>query len=140
MKRWFLTFPLVYMIVTISMGLLAVLTNLVPAIQNDISVQQLVVGSLTVSLLIHSAINVYRLKWGNGLWSIICSFLIILPIAPIARRIYFPLLARLVWLVYLLIFIYVMVYTITIAVQHARNKKMSADLNRLLGEKKKTKK
>lgn len=140
MKTWFKNFPKVYTGVTIPMGILAWLTNLVPAIQGQVTILQLVLGSLVVTLLIHTAIHVYRLKWGSGILSIFLSFIIILPIAPIMRAIYFPLLFRLVWLVYVLIFIYLIAYTITIAINHAKNKKTSDDLNSLLKAKQKTKK
>ena len=140
MKTWFKNFPKVYTWVTIPMGILGWFTNLVPAIQGQVTIPQLVFGSLVVTLLIHTAIQVYRLKWGSGILSIFLSFVIILPIAPIMRAIYFPLLFRLVWLGYVLIFVYFIAYTITIAVNHAKNKKTSDDLNSLLKEKQKTKK
>jgi hypothetical protein len=80
---------------------------------------------------------IYQQKWGNGILSILLAFVVILPIAPLIRRIYFPLLFRLVGFVYILLFIYLIVYSIVIAYQHAKNKKDSDDLNQQINRGKK---
>jgi uncharacterized membrane protein len=89
--------------------------------------------------LIQLAMWIYQQKWGNGILSILLAFVVILPIAPLIRRIYFPLLFRLVGFVYILLFIYLIVYSIVIAYQHAKNKKDSDDLNQLINRSKKKK-
>jgi DNA integrity scanning protein DisA with diadenylate cyclase activity len=93
-------------------------------------------GSIIISILIHFAIKIYQFKWGSGIISIFVSLLLILPIAPMIRIIYSPVLSRLLSFVYIVMFIYLVVYTITIAVQHGQNKKITEDLNALIKEKK----
>lgn len=139
MKTWFKNFPLIYMVVSLVMGALGWLTNLIPALEGQVLLVEVFFGSLIVTLLIHTAIKVYQLKWGSGIISIFLALLIVLPIAPMMRRIYFPLVSRIVGFVYLLILIYLVVFTIVIAYQHAKNKKDSDDLNALLTKKKKKK-
>jgi uncharacterized membrane protein len=121
------------------MGLLGWLTNLVPGIQGRVLLIEIVFGSILVSLLIQLATWIYQQKWGNGIISVLLAFVVILPIAPLIRRIYFPLLFRLVGFVYILSFIYLIVYSIVIAYQHAKNKKDSDDLNQLINRSKKKK-
>jgi hypothetical protein len=89
--------------------------------------------------LIQLAWWIYQQKWGNGIISVLLAFVVILPIAPLIRRIYFPLLFRLVGFAYFLLFIYLVVYTIFIVYHHAKNKKDSEDLNQLIKRSKKKK-
>jgi predicted membrane protein len=119
------------------MGILGWLTNLLPAIQGRVLLVEIVFGSILISMLIQLAMWIYQQKWGNGILSILLAFVVILPIAPLIRRIYFPLLFRLVGFVYILLFIYLIVYSIVIAYQHAKNKKDSDDLNQQINRGKK---
>ena len=137
MAKNFISFSRIYTIVSISMGLLGWLTNLVPGIQGQVLLIEIVFGSILVSLLIQLATWIYQQKWGNGIISVLFAFVVILPIAPLIRRIYFPLLFRLVGFVYILLFIYLIVYSIVIAYQHAKNKKDSDDLNQQINRGKK---
>jgi predicted membrane protein len=121
------------------MGILGWLTNLLPAIQGRVLLVEIVFGSILISMLIQLAMWIYQQKWGNGILSILLAFVVILPIAPLIRRIYFPLLFRLVGFAYMLLFIYLVIYTILIAYQHAKNKKDSDDLNQLINRSKKKK-
>jgi uncharacterized membrane protein len=139
MSKNLTSFSRIYTGVSISMGLLGWLTNLVPGIQGRVLLIEIVFGSILVSLLIQLATWIYQQKWGNGIISVLLAFVVILPIAPLIRRIYFPLLFRLVGFVYILLFIYLIVYSIVIAYQHAKNKKDSDDLNQLINRSKKKK-
>ena len=139
MSKNLTSFSRIYTGVSISMGLLGWLTNLVPGIQGRVLLIEIVFGSILVSLLIQLATWIYQQKWGNGIISVLLAFVVILPIAPLIRRIYFPLLFRLVGFVYILLFIYLTVYSIVIAYQHAKNKKDSDDLNQLINRSKKKK-
>jgi Ca2+/Na+ antiporter len=121
------------------MGLLGWLTNLVPGIQGQVLLAEIVFGSILVTLLIQFALWIYHQKWGNGIVSVLLAFVVVLPIAPLLRRIYFPLLFRLVGFAYMLLFLYLIVYTIVIAYFHAKNKKESDDLNQLIHQSKKKK-
>jgi hypothetical protein len=121
------------------MGLLGWLTNLLPAIQGRVLLAEVVFGSIIISILIQLAWWIYQQKWGNGILSVLLAFVVILPIAPLIRRIYFPLLFRLVGFAYFILFIYLVVYTILIAFHHAKNKKDSDDLNQLIKRSKKKK-
>jgi Ca2+/Na+ antiporter len=133
------TFTKVYTLTSISMGLLGWLTNLLPAIQGRVLLVEVVFGSIFIALLIQFALWIYQQKWGNGIISVLLAFVVILPIAPLIRRIYFPLLFRLVGFAYILLFIYLVIYTIFIAYQHAKNKKDSDDLNQSINRSKKKK-
>jgi hypothetical protein len=137
MTNLFKSFSKIYTIVSISMGILGWLTNLLPAIQGRVLLVEIVFGSILISMLIQLAMWIYQQKWGNGILSILLAFVVILPIAPLIRRIYFPLLFRLVGFVYILLFIYLIVYSIVIAYQHAKNKKDSDDLNQQINRGKK---
>jgi len=139
MTNLFKSFSKIYTIVSISMGILGWLTNLLPAIQGRVLLVEIVFGSILISMLIQLAMWIYQQKWGNGILSILLAFVVILPIAPLIRRIYFPLLFRLVGFAYMLLFIYLVIYTILIAYQHAKNKKDSDDLNQLINRSKKKK-
>ena len=139
MTNSFKSFSKIYTIVSISMGILGWLTNLLPAIQGRVLLVEIVFGSILISMLIQLAMWIYQQKWGNGILSILLAFVVILPIAPLIRRIYFPLLFRLVGFAYMLLFIYLVIYTILIAYQHAKNKKDSDDLNQLINRSKKKK-
>jgi hypothetical protein len=121
------------------MGLLGWLTNLLPAIQGRVLLAEVVFGSIIISILIQLARWIYQQKWGNGILSVLLAFVVILPIASLIRRIYFPLLFRLVGFAYFILFIYLVVYTILIAYHHAKNKKDSDDLNQLIKRSKKKK-
>jgi hypothetical protein len=121
------------------MGILGWLTNLLPAIQGRVLLVEIVFGSILISMLIQLSMWIYQQKWGNGILSILLAFVVILPIAPLIRRIYFPLLFRLVGFAYMLLFIYLVIYTILIAYHHAKNKKDSDDLNQLINRSKKKK-
>jgi Ca2+/Na+ antiporter len=121
------------------MGLLGWLTNLLPRIQGQVLLSEIVFGSILVSLLIQSALWIYSQKWGNGFVSVLLAFLLTLPIVPLIRRIYFPLLFRVAGFAYFLLFVYLIVYTIVIAYHHAKNKKDSDDLNQLILKSKKKK-
>jgi hypothetical protein len=121
------------------MGILGWLTNLLPAIQGRVLLVEIVFGSILISMLIQLAMWIYQQKWGNGILSILLAFVVILPIAPLIRRIYFPLLFRLVGFAYMLLLIYLVIYTILIAYHHAKNKKDSDDLNQLINRSKKKK-
>jgi predicted membrane protein len=125
--------------VSISMGILGWLTNLLPAIQGRVLLVEIVFGSILISMLIQCAIWIYQQKWGNGILSVLLAFVVILPIAPLIRRIYFPLLFRLVGFAYMVLLIYLVIYTILIAYHHAKNKKDSDDLNQLINRGKKKK-
>ena len=133
------SFSKIYTLVSISMGLLGWITNLLPAIQGQVLLVEVVFGSILISSLIQFALWIYQQKWGNGLISVLLAFVIVLPIAPLIRRIYFPLLFRLVGFAYIILFIYLVVYTILIATQHAKNKKDSDALNQLIKHSKKKK-
>lgn len=139
MTNSFKSFSKIYTIVSISMGILGWLTNLLPAIQGRVLLVEIVFGSILISMLIQLAMWIYQQKWGNGILSILLAFVVILPIAPLIRRIYFPLLFRLVGFVYMLLLIYLVIYTILIAYHHAKNKKDSDDLNQLINRSKKKK-
>ncbi len=129
-------FSKVYTWVSLVMGIMAILTNILPRIEGQVFLLEFFLGSLLVSILVHFAIKIYQLKWGSGIISIFISLLLILPIAPMMRIIYSPVLSRLIGLVYLMMFIYLIVYTVTIAIQHGQNKKITEDLNALIKEKK----
>jgi hypothetical protein len=139
MKQFLKSITRTYTITSISMGLLGWLTNLLPAIQGQVLLAEVVFGSILVSILIQLAWWIYQQKWGNGILSVLLAFVVILPIAPLIRRIYFPLLFRLVGFAYFLLFIYLVVYTIFIVYHHAKNKKDSEDLNQLIKRSKKKK-
>jgi hypothetical protein len=139
MTKLLKSFSKIYTAVSISMGLLGWLTNLLPGIQGQVFLAEVVFGSILVSLLIQLALWIYQQKWGNGLISILLAFVVILPIAPLIRRIYFPLLFRLVGFAYMVLFIGLVVYTILITYHHAKNKKDSDDLNQLIKRSKKKK-
>ena len=139
MTNLFKSFSKIYTIVSISMGILGWLTNLLPAIQGRVLLVEIVFGSILISMLIQLSMWIYQQKWGNGILSILLAFVVILPIAPLIRRIYFPLLFRLVGFAYMLLFIYLVIYTILIAYHHAKNKKDSDDLNQLINRSKKKK-
>jgi hypothetical protein len=139
MKQFLKSITRTYTITSISMGLLGWLTNLLPAIQGQVLLAEVVFGSILVSILIQLAWWIYQQKWGNGILSVLLAFVVILPIAPLIRRIYFPLLFRLVGFAYFLLFIYLVVYTIFIVYHHAKNKKDSDDLNQLIKRSKKKK-
>jgi len=139
MKQQLKSFTRTYTVTSISMGLLGWLTNLLPAIQGRVLLAEVVFGSIIISILIQLAWWIYQQKWGNGILSVLLAFVVILPIAPLIRRIYFPLLFRLVWFAYFILFIYLVVYTILIAYHHAKNKKDSDDLNQLIKRSKKKK-
>lgn len=136
MKNILNGFSKIYTIVSIVMGLLGILTNIIPRIEGQVFLIEYVLGSLVISLLIHFAIKVYQMKWGNGIISIMVSLILILPIAPIMRVIYSPVFSRIIGLVYLIIIIYLIAYTITIAIHHGQNKKITEDLNALIKAKK----
>jgi hypothetical protein len=118
------------------MGILAILTNILPRIEGQVFLLELFLGSLVVSILIQLAMKVYQLRWGSGIISILISLLLILPIAPIIRIIYSPVFSRIIGLVYIIMLVYLIVYTITITIQHGQNKKITEDLNALIKEKK----
>jgi hypothetical protein len=139
MKQLLKSFAQTYTITSISMGLLGWLTNLLPAIQGRVLLAEIVFGSIMIALLIQFALWIYQQKWGNGIISVLLAFVVILPIAPLIRRIYFPLLFRLVGFVYFILFISLVIYTILIAFNHAKNKKDSDDLNHLIKHSKKKK-
>jgi len=139
MKQQLKSFTRTYTVTSISMGLLGWLTNLLPAIQGRVLLAEVVFGSIIISILIQLAWWIYQQKWGNGILSVLLAFVVILPIAPLIRRIYFPLLFRLVGFAYFILFIYLVVYTILIAYHHAKNKKDSDDLNQLIKRSKKKK-
>jgi hypothetical protein len=139
MKQLLKSFAQTYTITSISMGLLGWLTNLLPAIQGRVLLAEIVFGSIMIALLIQFALWIYQQKWGNGIISVLLAFVVILPIAPLIRRIYFPLLFRLVGFVYFILFISLVIYTIWIAFNHAKNKKDSDDLNHLIKRSKKKK-
>ena len=128
-----------YTITSIAMGLLGWLTNLLPAIQGRVLLAEIVFGSLIISLLIQYALWIYEQKWGSGIISVLLAFVVILPIAPLTGRIYFPLLFRLVGFVYFILFIFLIIYIILIVYHHAKNKKDSDDLNQLIKRSKKKK-
>jgi hypothetical protein len=132
-------FTKIYTIVSILMGIFGWLTNLLPDIQGQVLLVEVVLGSILISLLIQLALWIYQQKWGNGLISVLLAFVVILPIAPLIRRIYFPLVFRLVGFAYMLLFIYLIVYTIVIAYHHAKNKINSSKLNQMINTKKKKK-
>jgi hypothetical protein len=139
MKAMLRSYAQTYTITSIAMGLLGWLTNLLPAIQGRVLLAEIVFGSIIISLLIQFAIWVYKQKWGNGIISVLLAFVVILPIAPLIGRIYFPLVFRLVGFAYIILFIYLVFYTILIAYHHAKNKKDSDDLNQLIKRSKKKK-
>jgi len=139
MTNLFKSFSKIYTMVSISMGILGWLTNLLPAIQGRVLLVEIVFGSILISMLIQCAIWIYQQKWGNGILSVLLAFVVILPIAPLIRRIYFPLLFRLVGFAYMVLLIYLVIYTILIAYHHAKNKKDSDDLNQLINRGKKKK-
>ena len=132
MTNLFKSFSKIYTMVSISMGILGWLTNLLPAIQGRVLLVEIVFGSILISMLIQCAIWIYQQKWGNGILSVLLAFVVILPIAPLIRRIYFPLLFRLVGFAYMVLLIYLVIYTILIAYHHAKNKKDSDVLNQLI--------
>jgi len=136
MKKIFKGFSTLYTWVSLIMGVLAILTNILPRVEGQVFLMEFFIGSLIISILIHFAIKIYQFKWGSGIISIFVSLLLILPIAPMIRIIYSPVLSRLLSFVYIVMFIYLVVYTITIAVQHGQNKKITEDLNALIKEKK----
>jgi hypothetical protein len=136
MKKMMSGFSKVYTWVSLIMGFLAILTNVLPRIDGQVFLLEFFLGSFLVSILIHFAIKVYQLKWGSGIISIFVSLLLILPIAPMMRVIYSPVLSRLIGLVYIIMFVYLIIYTISIAIQHGQNKKITEDLNSLIKEKK----
>ena len=139
MKQLLKSFAQTYTITSISMGLLGWLTNLLPAIQGRVLLAEIVFGSIMIALLIQFALWIYQRKWGNGIISVLLAFVVILPIAPLIRRIYFPVLYRLVGFAYIILFISLVIYTILIAFNHAKNKKDSDDLNHLIKRSKKKK-
>jgi hypothetical protein len=139
MKQLLKSFAQTYTITSISMGLLGWLTNLLPAIQGRVLLAEIVFGSIMIALLIQFALWIYQQKWGNGIISVLLAFVVILPIAPLIRRIYFPLLFRLVGFVYFILFIFLIIYIILIVYHHAKNKKDSEDLNQLINRSKKKK-
>ena len=139
MKQLLKSFAQTYTITSISMGLLGWLTNLLPAIQGRVLLAEIVFGSIMIALLIQFALWIYQQKWGNGIISVLLAFVVILPIAPLIRRIYFPVLYRLVGFAYIILFISLVIYTIWIAFNHAKNKKDSDDLNHLIKRSKKKK-
>jgi hypothetical protein len=139
MRKLLNPFTKIYTIVSILMGILGWLTNLLPDIQGQVLLVEVVFGSILISLLIQLALWIYQQKWGNGLISVLLAFVVILPIAPLIRRIYFPLVFRLVGFAYMLLFIYLIVYTIVIAYHHAKNKINSSKLNQMINTKKKKK-
>jgi hypothetical protein len=139
MRKLLNPFTKIYTIVSILMGIFGWLTNLLPDIQGQVLLVEVVLGSILISLLIQLALWIYQQKWGNGLISVLLAFVVILPIAPLIRRIYFPLVFRLVGFAYMLLFIYLIVYTIVIAYHHAKNKINSSKLNQMINTKKKKK-
>jgi hypothetical protein len=139
MRKLLNPFTKIYTIVSILMGIFGWLTNLLPDIQGQVLLVEVVFGSILISLLIQLALWIYQQKWGNGLISVLLAFVVILPIAPLIRRIYFPLVFRLVGFAYMLLFIYLIVYTIVIAYHHAKNKINSFNLNQLINSNKKKK-
>lgn len=139
MKPLLKSFTQTYTITSIAMGLLGWLTNLIPAIQGRVLLAEIVFGSIIISLLIQFALWIYKQKWGNGIISVLLAFVVILPIAPLIRIIYFPVLFRLVGFAYIILFLTLIVYTILIAYHHAKNKKDSDDLNQLIKRSKKKK-
>jgi hypothetical protein len=139
MKAMLRSYAQTYTITSIAMGLLGWLTNLLPAIQGRVLLAEIVFGSIIISLLIQFALWIYQQKWGNGIISVLLAFVVILPIAPLIGRIYFPLVFRLVGFAYFILFIYLVFYTILIAYHHAKNKKDSDDLNQLIKRSKKKK-
>ena len=112
MKKMMSGFSKVYTWVSLIMGFLAILTNVLPRIDGQVFLLEFFLGSFLVSILIHFAIKVYQLKWGSGIISIFVSLLLILPIAPMMRVIYSPVLSRLIGLVYIIMFVYLIIYTI----------------------------
>ncbi len=139
MKQLLKSFAQTYTITSISMGLLGWLTNLLPAIQGRVLLNEIVFGSIIISILIQFALWIYQQKWGNGIISVLLAFVVILPIAPLIRQIYFPVLYRLVGFAYIILFISLVIYTILIAFNHAKNKKDSVELNQLIKRSKKKK-
>jgi hypothetical protein len=139
MKTPLKSFAQTYTITSITMGLLGWLTNLIPAIQGRVLLAEVVFGSIIISLLIQFALWIYQQKWGSGIISVLLAFVVILPIAPLIRRIYFPLLFRLVGFAYIIMFISLIIYSLLIAYHHAKNKKDSDDLNQLINRSKKKK-
>jgi hypothetical protein len=139
MKAMLRSYAQTYTITSIAMGLLGWLTNLIPAIQGRVLLVEIVFGSIIISILIQFALWIYHQKWGNGIISVLLAFVVILPIAPLIGRIYFPLVFRLVGFAYIILFIYLVFYTILIAYHHAKNKKDSDDLNQLIKRSKKKK-
>ena len=139
MKQLLKSFAQTYTITSISMGLLGWLTNLLPAIQGLVLLNEIVFGSIIISILIQFALWIYQQKWGNGIISVLLAFVVILPIAPLIRQIYFPVLYRLVGFAYMILFISLVIYTILIAFNHAKNKKDSVELNQLIKRSKKKK-
>jgi hypothetical protein len=139
MKAKLRSYAQTYTITSIAMGLLGWLTNLLPAIQGRVLLAEIVFGSLIISLLIQFALWIYKQKWGSGIISVLLAFVVILPIAPLIRRVYFPLLFHLVGFVYFILFIFLIIYIILIVYHHAKNKKDSDDLNQLIKRSKKKK-
>jgi hypothetical protein len=139
MKAMLRSYAQTYTITSIIMGLLGWLTNLIPAIQGRVLLAEIVFGSIIISILIQFALWIYHQNRGSGIISVLLAFVVILPIAPLIRRIYFPLLFRLVGFVYFILFIFLIIYIILIVYHHAKNKKDSDDLNQLIKHSKKKK-
>jgi hypothetical protein len=139
MKTWFKKFLFHYFWITLLVSTFALLINLAPMVETDITLAEVFIGSLLMAISLTSAIYVYHLRWGNGIGNVILGYVIALPIPFLIRRIFFPILFRFVALIYVLLFIYIAFYLIFIAYHHAKNKKSSEDLNALI-QKKKTKK
>jgi hypothetical protein len=112
MKQLLKSFAQTYTITSISMGLLGWLTNLLPAIQGRVLLAEIVFGSIMIALLIQFALWIYQQKWGNGIISVLLAFVVIISLV---------------------------IYTILIAFNHAKNKKDSDDLNHLIKRSKKKK-
>lgn len=129
MKKWLKHFPITYTFISIPMGFLGWITNLIPRLQGQVYLFEIVMGSLLIAILINTARSVYMTKWGNGFMSIFLALMITLPIPMIIRLIYFPILARLIGLIYAIMVLYLIVYTVIIQVRHSDSRKISDELN-----------
>jgi hypothetical protein len=98
--------------------------------------QVMLIGLLIIALLITLSLITFNASWGNGVFNIIVSYLIIIPIPFITRIIFMNRIFRLFQSIYILLGLYLIGYLLYTWVTHAHAKKEKNVLNDLLKERK----
>ncbi len=135
LKKFFVQYSIVFTITSIiiyilAMGSLRVSDNFI------FRPQVMLIGLLIIALLITLSLITFNASWGNGVFNIIVSYLIIIPIPFITRIIFMNRIFRLFQSIYILLGLYLIGYLLYTWITHASASKEKNVLNHLLKEKK----